>query len=221
MAHIFFDFDSTLVSVETLDVLISTKLETTAQKKAIEKITAQGMVGEIPLFESLSKRLSVAKISQQDVQELSQKLPQFITQNLADIIESLQQNGHKIHILSGGFKDYMHHTATALNIPKNNIHANEFTYGEDGFINGLNQQNPLCQNGGKGQVISHLNLKEKVILIGDGYTDLEVYLEGKCRHFIGFGIHESRDIIKEKAPFFIKNIDELNSILDELLTNEK
>jgi HAD superfamily phosphoserine phosphatase-like hydrolase len=218
LAHIFFDFDSTLVSVETLDVLISQNLQTEQQKEDIKSITNQGMTGEIPVFESLSKRLGVAQIHKKDIKSFAEALPAFITENIEFYIENLTLSGHDIHIISGGFEDYILNTANALNISQNHIHCNQLTYTEQGFVKGFDTHNPLCQNGGKGQVIENLNLDQSVIMVGDGITDLEVYLDQKCDHFIGFGIHQSRDIIQKKAPHYAENMDAFKRILDEILT---
>ncbi|PPR18198.1 MAG: Phosphoserine phosphatase, partial [Proteobacteria bacterium] len=134
MAHIFFDFDSTLVSIETLDVLINSKLKSETQKAEVEEITQQGMAGKLPLFESLSKRLAVVQIHRTHIQKFSDSLPQKLTHNIVQTIHTLQNKGHVVHILSGGFKDYMQPCAKALNIPLKNIHANTLTYNEDGYV---------------------------------------------------------------------------------------
>lgn len=217
MAHIFFDFDSTLVSIETLDVLISSRLKSDAEKKEIEEITQQGMAGEMPLIESLSQRLSVVKINQTDIDLFSKSLPKHLTHGIQKTIQMLQTSGHIVHILSGGFKDYMLPTANVLNIEHQNIHANTLKFDNNGFVIGLNHENPLCQNGGKAKIIQALNVSEPIIMVGDGYTDLEVYKEMACSYFIGFGIHTQRDIIKKESPYFAKNIKELNTILTELI----
>ncbi|MAI08281.1 MAG: hypothetical protein CMF61_04910 [Magnetococcales bacterium] len=218
MAHIFFDFDSTLVSIETLDVLINSKLKSETQKAEVEEITQQGMAGKLPLFESLSKRLAVVQIHRTHIQKFSDSLPQKLTHNIVQTIHTLQNKGHVVHILSGGFKDYMQPCAKALNIPLKNIHANTLTYNEDGYVIGLDQSNPLCQNGGKSKTIQKQNITETCIMVGDGYTDLEAFKDKACTHFIGFGIHTQRDIIKKEAKHFAQTMDEFNHILNALIT---
>lgn len=218
MAHIFFDFDSTLVSIETLDVLINSQLESETQKAEIKAITQQGMTGKLPLFESLSKRLAVVKIHQKHIQDFGHALPQKLTHNIVPTINTLQSKGHTVHILSGGFKDYMQLCAKTLNIPLKNVHANTLTYNKHGYITGFDQSNPLCQNGGKSKIIQKQNIKETCIMVGDGYTDLEVFKDKACTHFIGFGIHTQRDIIKKEAKHFANNMDKFNHILNALIT---
>mgnify|MGYP003638389531 CR=1 FL=1 len=221
MAHIFFDFDSTLVCVETLDALIESALNGDAQKiEEIQKITALGMQGDIPLIQSLKSRLNTVEISQRNVDLLSKNLTKNITDRMADIIKCLQNNGHKTYILSGGFIDYMMPVAQTLNIAKEQIFANTFHFNKEGYITGFKEDNPLCKNGGKGKLIQGLNLKEPIIMVGDGMTDLEVFTDGLCHDFIGFGLHAKRDIIKEKAPYFVENIADFEKVLEKILSKK-
>ncbi|MFT7145080.1 MAG: D-3-phosphoglycerate dehydrogenase [Alphaproteobacteria bacterium] len=218
MAHIFFDFDSTLVSIETLDFLIEKSIVKDKEKIAeLHKITTAGMNGNLLLFDSLKRRISQANISKEHIDELTKLLPTFITKDLKGLIKKLHQKGHSVYILSGGFSDYMHHVAQTLNIPLERVLANSFTYDSKGDVNGFIEENPLCKNDGKGQVIHQLNLKQKIIMVGDGMTDLEVFQQKKCDEFIGFGLHEKRDIIKQQAPHFAENMSEFKTIINKLL----
>jgi D-3-phosphoglycerate dehydrogenase len=68
------DFDSTFVSVETLDELAKIVLENNPHKekivKEISEITAAGMEGKITFPESLSKRLSLLPITKDAIEKL-------------------------------------------------------------------------------------------------------------------------------------------------------
>ncbi len=221
VADIFFDFDSTMVEIETLDVLLSQHMTDSALKKHIAHITKQGMAGEISLFQSLTQRLKVAKIHQSDIEAFANSLPQYITAGLKPLIEKWQQQGHTIHILSGGFKDYMHPTAVQLNIEKSHIHANKLLFEDQGYISGLDEKNPLCQNHGKGKVIEALSLCNQAIMIGDGVTDLEVYLDGKCAAFIGFGLHAKRENVQQQSPTFVTDIAQFEKAVEQKITQIK
>lgn len=220
MAHIFFDFDSTLVSIETLDLLVEEHIKNDPEKiSEIHKITTAGMNGNLPLFDSLTRRIKQVKIEKCEIDKFSKTILNFITPNIKEIITELQNKGHTIYILSGGFKDYMYLTAEALKIKNEHVFGNTFTYNNKGIVTGFSEQNPLCKNEGKAHIINQLNLKEKIIMVGDGYTDLEVFNQKSCDAFIGFGLHIKRDNIKDGAPHYAENINSFRRIIGELTAN--
>ena len=73
MPYIFiFDFDSTIITKESLDEVLLFSVED-AQKdstrNALEKITSQGMNGEIDLKESIEKRINLVSLKEQDIKK--------------------------------------------------------------------------------------------------------------------------------------------------------
>jgi len=84
-----FDFDSTLTSVEALDVLAEITLANKPEKDAvvseIQAITNLGIDGDISFTESLERRLSLLNANKSDldtlVQELQNKVSESIVRN--------------------------------------------------------------------------------------------------------------------------------------------
>ena len=69
--HLIIDFDSTFVTVESLDelahIVLKDNPESVQRLETIRAITRAGMEGSIPFDESLSKRLKLLNINQKDI----------------------------------------------------------------------------------------------------------------------------------------------------------
>ena len=58
---VIFDFDSTIIKLESLEVILKNKLEDCPEKMVqIKNLTDKGMSGEINFHESISQRLAIA-----------------------------------------------------------------------------------------------------------------------------------------------------------------
>src|SRR3989338_10206993 len=76
----FFDFDSTLVSIESLDELIALSIRENHEPdeagkilEEIRKITDMGMNGEIDFPESLSRRLKKAPVNRSHIKKFGSR----------------------------------------------------------------------------------------------------------------------------------------------------
>jgi HAD superfamily phosphoserine phosphatase-like hydrolase len=220
--NIFFDFDSTILTIESLDFLISQSNPKIA--KEVEEITNKGMNGQISLFESISARLKLAQIKQNNLKEIAKQMPSYITPGLEEIIANLQEketkNELEIFIVSGGLKSLILPVAQFLKIKLENVFANSPIFNSQNVISAIDHKNPLAHNEGKLKIIRQINQKNlaiKNIIIGDGYTDLEVNLLAPEIDFIGFGCNICRAKVENNAKFFVKNIEEFAQILQQKL----
>jgi soluble P-type ATPase len=73
----------------------------------------------------------------------------------------------------------------------------------------LDNENPLAHNKGKSHVINQLDFKENQIMIGDGYTDLEVKLENPKIKFYAYTEVVYRNNIVIQADKVVSNLNEL------------
>jgi len=100
-----------------------------------------------------------------------------------------------------------------LNIPVSNVYANRLMYFFDGRYAGFDHTCPTSESGGKPRVIQHLKERfgyEKVVMIGDGMTDMECQPPtGPADAFIGFGGNVSRPKVEEGADWFVHDFQEL------------
>jgi D-3-phosphoglycerate dehydrogenase / 2-oxoglutarate reductase len=185
-----FDFDSTIVSVESLDELAAIALcRRPGGQKALtrlKEITRKGMEGKISFDESLRQRLKLFKSNRDDLCSLIGLLDNSISKSFLKNASWIKENQDRIYVVSGGFKDYMMPVIKRLNIKEGNVYANEFTYDEKGFVTGFNPDNPLSRAGGKSLQIEKLDLPKPRIIIGDAATDFEVRKSGHAEKFCAY-----------------------------------
>ena len=187
------DFDSTLVTLESLDELARIALagrpDIDQIMAQIENITNQGMSGEIGYDESLDCRLKLFSADRQHIIQLTEILKANISPSLISNIEWFRQSANSIYIVSGGFEDYIAPVihGLGLGLPDDRIFANRLTYDDSGNITGYDQSGLLWKPLGKVRQVEALGLSGKqVIMIGDGHTDFEVKANGAADEFWAF-----------------------------------
>ena len=213
MSYLIIDYDSTFIKVESLDELSknSKKFNKKIHKEII-KITELGMEGKISFSESLEKRLKLIESDKEDVQNTLKVLENQITDSFKENEEFLKNYSEQIFIVSSGFHELIDPIVTRYGINKNNIFANNFLY-ENNKIIGFNKNNPLSKSHGKVEIVKSLNLKGKVIVIGDGYTDYEIKRDGYADTFFLFIENIKRDSIIKSADYLLKSLDQLIKII--------
>lgn len=207
-----FDFDSTLVSIETLDFLIAKTASD--QKDEIEKITQAAMGGKMSFADSLRTRFAHIKLTKSDVENLKVEICNYITKGFVVGLDSLK-NDFDFYIISGGFLEIIYPAADALGINRDNCFANNFVYDGERVI-AFEEQNILAQNGGKPKIVAQILAKksyEKIFMVGDGYTDLEVAKANSSVIFCGFGEHAAREAVIKEAQNFFYSVNDLISFL--------
>lgn len=213
-----FDFDSTIVNSETLNDILALAIGNNTEKiNEIDNITKMAMEGKISFRESLEKRLKLSIINKSMVDAIITKTLTSIVNNMDIVINNiLKQNNTKVFIVSGGFTEVITPTAVKLNINTNNIYANKFKFNNNNEVIGV-EDTLLLQSSGKAKIIQDLKNKGiingKVIMIGDGYTDLETKLNNIVDEFICFCGVVSRKPIKEATKYVANSAEELNNII--------
>ncbi len=205
-----FDFDSTIVSIETLDFLISDIARQGNSK--IHEITNRAMSGNLSFGESLKMRFASAQLTKKYIIQMQSVICEYITQGAVENFIKLK-DAHDLYIISGGFLEIIYPVAEKLQIPKENCFANEFLYNNEDII-GYNSLNPLADSGGKPKVVKNIqNNYEKIFMIGDGYTDLEVTKVIPSIIFCGFGQHAIRPAVLNEAKHFFYNFEDLTTFI--------
>ena len=215
-----FDFDSTLVKVESLDELLIAGLKEHGKTEVIpeiEKITNMGMNGEINLQESIQRRLALAELKQADIENFQEEIIKQITPGIEEIIEWLQSQNHDIYIISGGLLDCILPVAEKLNIPAEYCLANTYTCDTNGFVEKVDEENPLVRSNGKCQIINRLKKEQDcpVIIVGDGVSDLIPWQNKMADYFLGFGVNVHRPKIEEQAENYFRSTEDLLEFLKE------
>lgn len=209
------DFDSTFVSVESLDLLATISLDGRADKdqkvKQIADITDLGMNGDISFTDSLKKRLAVLEANKSHLETLIPLLKANISPSFEKNRSFIREHSEAIYIISSGFKEFIVPVVADFGIAEDHVLSNSFEFNEAGNIVGADQQNPLAGDGGKIKVVEELDIEGKVIVIGDGYTDFEIKQAGLAEKFFAFTENVSRAKVVEEAQFVAPSLDRVLS----------
>lgn len=213
------DFDSTFVKVETLDELAKLSLENDpdAEDKIemISRITHQAMSGEISFPAALEKRLGILSLSKDDIKQITADISSRVSDSFMENKEFIRSNSDSIWILSGGFKEIIYPVVSEFGIKESHVLANSFIYHEN-HVTGCDKTNDLFKDKGKVKAIKNLDLGLEIIMIGDGFTDYEVYSEGVAKAFICYTENISRKNIIERSIYKANSFNQVIDILNQL-----
>ena len=227
MPTIFFDFDSTVVTKESLDEVIALALEGNPQKEKltdeVEKITHQGMNGELDFKQSVEARLAVTNLNRCHFDKIGKQLQSALTPGMADLFTWLKSHGWDVYLVSGGMWPSVWPVAQALGLKRTNVFTNGLRWDEHDRVTGPDPSNLLHTNYGKTPVIEWLTdtreLSKPLVLVGDGSNDLAAFKAGAVDHFIGFGANVVRDKVKTEASAFVESVEALKNELKNLKFN--
>ena len=215
--YIIIDFDSTFITEESLDELAKYKLrdqpDSQTMLNKIKSLTNAGMNGDIPFKQSLDERMEILNLNRSDINSVSKILSECVTPSFTKNKSFFIENNNKIIILSGGFKELIVPIVDDFGILSSNVFANDFIYNSSEQITGINQDNIMSKNGGKVKQSKLLSIHGTVHVIGDGYTDYEIKLDGPATHFFAFTENIERKNICELADLTLSNFDDYINIL--------
>ena len=92
---VFFDVDSTLVTIEGIDILGG------GDPKIVE-LTEAAMNGAIPLEEVYARRLELIRPTRTAVEALAARYGQSLVEGAAQTIDALQRAGAIVHVVTAG-----------------------------------------------------------------------------------------------------------------------
>lgn len=214
------DFDSTFITLESLDLLLGIALQNQStinkqpkQLNQIQQITRQGMTGQISFQESLQKRLKMAMPSLQDLKQAIQILEKNISPSILKNKKWFKQNTDKVWIISGGFQEMILPIVKNFGIKPNQVLANSFKFNKQGEYIGYDQKNLLAQNQGKIKAVKKLKIPASQLwIVGDGWTDYELKKAGLVEKLIYFAENVNRKTVSQKADWVVKSFDQILKI---------
>lgn len=206
---VFFDVDSTLVTIEGIDVLANGNPE-------IVRLTDAAMNGEIALDEVYGRRLEIIRPTLRDVEALGEKYCQSLVDGARETIATLQEHGVNVHLVTAGIAQAIAPLAKLLNIAQRAVHAVALKFDEQGNYEDFDRRSFLTRVGGKELVVRAVlsRSKGKSAFIGDGVSDLET--KPAVTRFIGFGGVHTRSRVKENAEVYVSE-PTLRAVLPYLL----
>lgn len=211
MGTVVFDFDSTIISVESLELILEEQAPEV--KREIEAITEDGLRGKIPFSESLARRLALAAPSRDEVLRFGDRAKEWLTSGMDSLIQELQKNEVDVWIVSGGIKESILPLASQLNIPESQVQAVTLHWNDDGTFGGIDEDNPFCRS--KVEGVSPLvdRWSSPKIAVGDAMSDYRLFENGLVDRFILFTKHFRCDELLNKGVPEAREVAELREIL--------
>lgn len=198
-----FDFDSTLMDGETIDLLA----QANGSADAVREITKEAMAGKLDFYHSLRKRVATLKgMPLKKVLEVCNNL--VYNPGAKELIESLKKRDYKVVVFSGGFDEGVSAGQKALGY---HIHFSNTLHHENGLLTGK-VGGEMMFNYSKGRMLKKIQILlgvtyEDTIVIGDGANDISMFKYAQKK--VAFC---AKPLLKEAANIVI---DEKNLMLIE------
>jgi len=213
MPTVIFDFDSTLLSCESLEEMIRSQDVEASTMQQIKEITNQGMAGKISFLSSLEKRLSLVPLKKQNVETFGNNVTELLTPGMADLISELQANGVEIWIVSGALRDILLPVGKMLKIPRERLLGITLRWNPHGTYTGIDTTLPINRSKWEGAKEAAALWSSPKIAVGDGMTDYALWEHGLVDHFIAFTQIAKRQALLDKKVPEAKNTRELKELL--------
>ena len=210
--HVFFDCDSTLTTIEGIDVLADTE----DKRRRVEALTQAAMDGEVDLDEIYAERLQALKPTRRQVFDLRNAYKRHMVEDADLVIGALHKLGHKVYIISGGLLEPVAEFGISLGVPRDRIRAVHIAYNE---LSGQWWEGPqtddqlyltytagaLTVSDGKAQIVRELlgDQRGRSLLIGDGMSDY--HAAEAVDLFVGYGGVAARAKVREAAPAYLES----------------
>jgi phosphoserine phosphatase len=203
---VFFDVDSTLVTIEGIDVLARGNPE-------IVRLTDAAMNGEIPLDQVYARRLELIRPTLADVEALGVRYTESLVDGARETIAALHAAGTHVHLVTAGIAQAIAPLAATLHIRPGNVHAVALRFDADGHYVDFDRRSMLTRPGGKELVVRAVLTRSKgrSAFVGDGVSDLES--KGVVDLFVGFGGVVVRERVKEGADVWAGGMGEVLTYL--------
>ncbi|MGD1946275.1 MAG: phosphoglycerate dehydrogenase [Croceivirga sp.] len=212
------DFDSTLTQVEALDVLAEMTLRNKSNRDEIldeiQHITNLGIDGEISFTESLERRIKLLEAHKEDLRPLIEELRLKISTSIKENKAFFHSHADDIYVISCGFKEFIDPIVAEYDIPSERVHANTFSFDDQGNIVGFDETNVLSSHNGKIVCLKNLNLEGEVQVIGDGYSDYVMREAGIADKFFAYTENVHREKAANNADYITPNLNEFLFVND-------
>ena len=203
-----FDFDSTLMDGETIDILA----EQVGKKSEVEALTEQAMQGKLDFFQSLQQRAQLLQgMDARLVDEVCHQLP--LMPGAHEVIAELKVQGYKVAVFSGGFRNATRYYRDVLGY---DTEFSNILHQIDGKLTGK-VGGDMMFDFSKGDMLLRLQKllavsEADTLVCGDGANDVSMFQHAAVR--IAFC---AKPVLREQANIIIENKD-LRDILPQLDT---
>ncbi len=215
MGTVIFDFDSTLVPCESLEVVLARAPGASAQDlERGAEITRLGMEGAISFHDSLTQRLEIARPARRDLIAVGEELAGGMTDGAPEVVAWLHDEGHDVWIVSGGFQEVLLPVAAALGIPAARVQGVRALWTGEGAFDGLDDDDAFAHSKVEGVRKLAPTWPHPSIGVGDGATDRALCDTGLVDAFIAYTEHVRRSFVAESGD--IVEVGSMGALRDEL-----
>jgi phosphoserine phosphatase len=194
-----FDCDSTLTTLEGIDELAVRA----GCVDTIEPLTRAAMDGSMTIEEVYARRLDLIRPDRAAMAWLGERYKAELVADAAETIAILQGLGKSVHVVSGGLLEPVAALAALFNVPRQNVHAVDVSFDEDGAYHGFDPQAVLARGDGKAVIARRLiSTYGATALVGDGVTDIRAREGGA--YVVGFGGVAVRPAVVAGANVFVR-----------------
>ena len=207
-----FDFDSTLVQVESLPELARVSLKNHPERaerlREVERITELTATGKMSMAEGIAIRIELLNGHRKHLDSLARVLKRSISPSVKRNRAFFKKYRNHIYVLSNGFREFIVPIAKGLGLREDHVFANGFLLDGDGYIVGFDSRNPLIHQNGKARVLRELGLEGEIYVIGDGFSDMKMREAGLATRFYAFTENARREPVVELADHVLPSLDE-------------
>ena len=216
---LFIDFDSTFVKIETIDELARLTLQSDPDKDSnidlISDITNQAMSGEIDFPAALERRLQILSLTLDSIKKITHQISSLVSDSFKANRQTIKEHSDNIWIVSGGFFEVIAPIVSEYGVSESHILANTLVLEGDRVV-GCDPSSLLFQDKGKIKVIESIATSKERVVVGDGHTDLEVYLEGAAEHFICYTENVSRQKVLAQSRHIASSFEQMLEIVNKI-----
>ena len=189
--HVIFDFDQTLVPTEsTVDVLrLAVEAQPNGERylKRLALIAPKALAGVATFRELVELMTAITRIRKAHVQAYIELTEQTLHPDLQTTLNELHRENVGVHIISGGYMEWIVPLASAWGIEPQHVIANRFYWAGSRAI--ATRPSPLLSSKrGKSQIVRNWRAQGKLngttIIVGDGASDHRVFTQGAVDGFI-------------------------------------
>ena len=205
----FFDVDSTLVSIEGIDILGEGNAE-------VAELTKAAMEGTVPLDQVYGRRLEIIRPSRDSVERLAEEYKASLVEGASDLIDVLRNKGVTIYLVTAGIAQAVVPLALTLGISASQVRAVALVFDESGQYIDFDRRSMLTKPRGKEIVVRDIRARShgRAVLIGDGVSDLEA--KEAVDLFIGYGGVAVRNLVRDGAHSYVTDRD-LRSLIPTII----
>ncbi len=210
---LFIDCDSTLSVIEGIDELARARGEEVFRQ--VVGLTDAAMNGEIAISEVFPRRMELIRPDRGLCDAIAARYIEQMVDGVPELLQEARERGWLPVILSGGFAPLIEPLARRLGIE--HVEAVPIAFHGDGSYAGYGSDYPTTRNFGKNEVIRQWKsamLPERVVMIGDGVSDLETTPDVDL--FVGFGGVVARAKVQARAGYWLADMRQRDGLWQAL-----